>query len=300
MIILLFLLSPAMSISQDNDSIPPIDTIDIQGHRGARGLLPENTIPSFLRALELGVTTLEMDVVISADGEVVVSHEPWFSSEICTSPDGQPIRPEAEKEHNIFRLTMEEIAEYDCGSRGNPRFPRQLQLAVSKPSLREVIRAAESFRLENGLSEFDYNIETKSRPEWDGMFHPDPAVFTEIVHSVVTEEGVLARTTLQSFDVRTLQHARSDPDWRLILLIARSGDAGVDSNIEGLGFTPYAYSPDYRLVDAAMVERVRELGMKLIPWTVNTVEEMQHLISLNVDGIITDYPDIAIDLVRSK
>jgi glycerophosphoryl diester phosphodiesterase len=299
-ILLIFLLS-VMPQPDPQRGVPASDSIDVQGHRGARGLLPENTVPSFLRALELGVTTLEMDVVVSADGEVVLSHEPWFSSEICSTPNGHPITPDREKEHNIFRLTMEEIAAYDCGSRGNPRFPRQESMAVSKPTLREVIRRAEAYREEYDLAEFDYNIETKSRPEWDGVYHPDPDLFAELLHRVVTEEGILARTTLQSFDVRTLQWAReNDPSWRLVLLIARDSDIGVDAHLDRLGFNPYAYSPDYRLVDAIMVQRVQELGMKLIPWTVNTSEEMQHLISLGVDGIITDYPDIAIDLVRSK
>jgi glycerophosphoryl diester phosphodiesterase len=299
-ILLIFLLS-VMPQPDPQRGVPASDSIDVQGHRGARGLLPENTVPSFLRALELGVTTLEMDVVVSADGEVVLSHEPWFSSEICSTPNGHQITPDREKEHNIFRLTMEEIAAYDCGSRGNPRFPRQESMAVSKPTLREVIRRAEAYREEYDLAEFDYNIETKSRPEWDGVYHPDPDLFAELLHRVVTEEGILARTTLQSFDVRTLQWAReNDPSWRLVLLIARDSDIGVDAHLDRLGFNPYAYSPDYRLVDAIMVQRVQELGMKLIPWTVNTSEEMQHLISLGVDGIITDYPDIAIDLVRSK
>jgi glycerophosphoryl diester phosphodiesterase len=299
-ILLIFLLS-VMPQPDPQRGVPASDSIDVQGHRGARGLLPENTVPSFLRALELGVTTLEMDVVVSADGELVLSHEPWFSSEICSTPNGHQITPDREKEHNIFRLTMEEIAAYDCGSRGNPRFPRQESMAVSKPTLREVIRRAEAYREEYDLAEFDYNIETKSRPEWDGVYHPDPDLFAELLHRVVTEEGILARTTLQSFDVRTLQWAReNDPSWRLVLLIARDSDIGVDAHLDRLGFNPYAYSPDYRLVDAIMVQRVQELGMKLIPWTVNTSEEMQHLISLGVDGIITDYPDIAIDLVRSK
>jgi glycerophosphoryl diester phosphodiesterase len=91
---------------------------DIQGHRGARGLVPENTIPSFLTALELGVTTLEMDVVITSDHHVLLSHEPWFSAEICTGPDGSPVTSEDERSHNIYAMTLEEAQRYDCGARG--------------------------------------------------------------------------------------------------------------------------------------------------------------------------------------
>jgi glycerophosphoryl diester phosphodiesterase len=176
----------------------------------------------------------------------------------------------------------------------DPRFPRQIAMAAAKPTLRSVIRAAEAFRVEHALPPFDYNIETKSRPEWDGTFHPDPRTFTELLHEVVTQEGILERTTLQSFDVRTLQVAKTlDPSWRLVLLVSAEFDEGVDSNLARLGFKPHVYSPDYRMLDDQMVTRVRELGMKLIPWTVNAPDEMQHLHKLGVDGLITDYPDVA-------
>lgn len=283
----------------DTASLPDSSSLDIQGHRGARGLLPENTIPAFIRALDVGVTTLEMDVVISKDREVVVSHEPWFSAEICTDPDGRPVSAEDEQSHNLYALTYADISRYDCGVRGHARFPRQDAIAATKPLLRDVIRAAEAHRGDHGLSDFDYNIETKSRPEWDGHFHPDPTTFTRLLYEVVTKERVLERTTLQSFDIRTLQIARDmDPSWRLVLLVSAADDRGIDANLGALGFAPETYSPDYRLVDEALVERVHELGMKLIPWTVNSEADMQHLIGLGVDGIITDYPDIAVRVAR--
>ena len=118
---------------------------DVQGHRGARGLLPENSIPGFKRALELGVTTLEMDVVIAADSTVVVSHEPWMSQVICRRPDGSPV--EAADEFNLHRMTYEEIRLFDCGSRGHPLFPRQTKMPVTKPRLSDVIDAAEALSL---------------------------------------------------------------------------------------------------------------------------------------------------------
>ena len=282
----------AMDLNEQERAATP--AFDIQGHRGARGLLPENTIPAFIRALELGVTTLEMDVVISKDSQVVVSHEPWFSGVICTQPSGEPVPEEDDRSFRIFEMTYDEVARFDCGSRGNPRFPRQEKMRVVKPLLRDVIEAAEAYGREHRLPPIQYNIETKSQPEGDGLFHPDPATFTRLLHEVVEATGIKERSYLQSFDMRTLQFARThDPSWRLVLLIEPSGDAGLAANLERLGFTPLVYSPYYQLVDSALVETTHARGMQLIPWTVNTLEEMQHLKALGVDGLITDYPDIA-------
>jgi glycerophosphoryl diester phosphodiesterase len=272
-------------------------TFDIQGHRGARGLLPENSVHGFLKALELGVTTLELDLAITGDDEVVVSHEPWFSADMCSTPDGRPIPASDERLHNIRSMTYREVAEYDCGMRGNPRFPRQAPSMARKPLLREVFDAAENYRRKHELAEFDYNIETKSRPEWDDVFTPDPDTFTRLVYASVSEAGLLERTTLQSFDVRTLQIARElNPEWRLVLLIALEQGGGVDLQVKELGFIPATYSPDYRLVTEQLVERAHQLGMRVIPWTVNDPSDMQRLYDLNVDGIITDYPDVAVQL----
>lgn len=270
---------------------------DVQGHRGARGLLPENTLPAFMKALELGVTTLEMDVVITKDSQVVVSHEPWFSSVICTQPDGSPIPENEDRSFRIYDLTYEEVTQFDCGSRGNPRFPQQEKMAVVKPLLRDVLAMAESYTKARNQT-IRYNIETKSTPEGDAVMHPDPETFTRLLYDVVVDVGVKERATLQSFDMRTLQVARQmDPSWQLVLLIGGNGDAGLEDNLETLGFIPEVYSPYYRIVDAALVEAVHAKGMLLIPWTINTLEEMQQLKELGVDGVITDYPDLGVQLL---
>lgn len=273
-------------------------SFDVQGHRGARGLLPENTVPAFLRALELGVTTLELDVVIARDSTVVVSHEPWMSGTICSLPSGEPVPINEQEAHRIFEMTYAEIARYDCGKRGHFLFPRQEKQAASKPRLRDVIRAAERYAREHDLPPVRYNIETKARPEWDGVFTPDPETFTLLLHNTLVDTGVRDRATLQSFDVRTLRIGRKiDPNWHLALLVEEDGDPGLAANLETLGFTPHIYSPNYRLVDAALVRDAHERGMLVLPWTVNTLEEMQHLKALGVDGLITDYPDLGVTLL---
>ena len=153
------------------------DGFDLQGHRGARGLAPEDTLPAFRRALDLGVTTLEMDAVISADRQVVVSHDPWMASAFCSHPDGAPVRPEEEAGLLIYRMPYAEVARYDCGSRGHPAFPRQERQAAIKPLLRDVIRRAESHAAHRGRAPVFYNVETKSMPSGDGVLHPEPQAF---------------------------------------------------------------------------------------------------------------------------
>lgn len=280
---------PASSASNSLTNMP----FDLQGHRGARGLVPENTIPAFIYALDQGVTTLEMDVVISQDSQVVVSHEPWLSSQICSKEDNTPVSEEEEKELNMFQMTYDAISTFDCGSRGNPRFPNQVPMKISKPTLAQVIQEAENYVQNNEIPPVRYNIETKSSPEGDGIFHPAPDVFTKLVLSVISEFGIMDRTTLQSFDVRTLQVAKQEvPEMSLALLVGSHEQMNFDEWLDHLGFIPDIYSPYYQLVDSTLVENVHAREMQLIPWTINTLEEMQELKALGVDGIITDYPDI--------
>ncbi len=278
--------------------MPPLPTappgappFDLQGHRGARGLRPENTLPAFWHALELGVTTLEMDVVVSADGHVVVSHEPWFSACICTTPEGQPVPRRAEKRHNLYRLTYAEIARYDCGLRGHPHFPAQQRVAAPKPLLDHVIEMAEAFPRAPGGA-VRYNVEVKSRPDHDGVFTPPPADYARALYLVLARQGVLARTTVQSFDPRALEAMRAlDPGVALALLVANRD--GLAANLARLSFTPALYGPAYRLLDGATVEAAHARGMRVVPWTVNAPGAMRALRAMGVDGLITDYPDRA-------
>lgn len=274
-----------------------IETFDVQGHRGARGLAAENTLPAFEVALELGVTTLELDTVISADHEVVVSHDPWFSSKICSKPDGEPVTPEEEQEHLIYQMPYAEVARFDCGKRGHPDFPRQEPRTAVKPLLRDVIAFAESYARQHGRPPVQYNVETKSWSEGDRRLHPAPQAFVESIWNVVEETGIAGRFILQSFDVRTLQEARNRAlPIRLALLISpgfQTPKGHLRKGLEDLGFTPDIYSPDFHLVTKNVVELARNQGMLVIPWTVNDADDMLRLREMGVDGLITDYPDVA-------
>ena len=235
---------------------------DIQGHRGARGLLPENSTAGFLLAVDLGVTTLEIDVVAAGDSTVVVSHEPWMSETICSDPAGRAITDG--RSHNIFRLSYEAVARYDCGSRGHPDFPRQEKQPAVKPRLLDVIDAVENYAAEREIEPLQYNIEIKSRPEWDSVFTPAPPAFAQLVHDAVAATGIMDRVTVQSFDIRSLQAAhRTRARWKLALLVALETD--LASILDRLGFTPEVYSPNFRLVDESTVRDAHARGMRLIP-----------------------------------
>ncbi len=264
--------------------------VDLQGHRGARGLLPENSLPAFERALELGVNTLELDLGISQDHLVVVSHDPWMHADICATPDGQPITKANEREYALYGMPYAEIARFDCGSRGNAGFPEQQPMAVAKPLLDSVLVAAERYTAVRGLPPVRNTVHSKPRLERDGRFHPEPATFARLVYDVLAAHGVLTRTTIQSFDPRALvaMHA-VDPSVTLSLLV--DNDDGFEANLERLPFTPDVYSPHHRLVDQALVEAAHRRGVQVLPWTVNDPDAMRRLVALGVDGIITDYPD---------
>jgi glycerophosphoryl diester phosphodiesterase len=285
-------MSDPLSAPHRPDTLRTPEGLDVQGHRGARGHRPENTWAAFQYALEQGVPTLEMDVVISGDGQVVVSHEPWMNADICTTPGGQPIPDDEAQQHNLYRMTYSEIAAYDCGERQHPAFPEQEPEPAVKPLLRDVIARAEAFVQDTGRDAVFYNIETKSRPAWEGRFQPPPDTFAQHLIDVVEAADVSPRTTVQSFDPRTLRYTReAAPTLRLALLIAQQGDAGLAENLKGLGFVPHIYSPNYQLVDATLIDAAHSRDMQVIPWTVNDLEVMQRLVALGVDGLITDYPD---------
>lgn len=270
--------------------------LDVQGHRGCRGSLPENSIAGFLQALEWGVNTLEMDVVISRDLQVVVSHEPTMSHHICLDRLGDEIDQTAQFQFNIYQMDYREIMNYDCGSLTAPGFPDQQPAPGPKPLLKDVIKAVESRTEELGRAPVKYNIETKSRPEFDNIFHPDPARFVELVLTVVNEYDLAARTTIQSFDPRTLKEVKKQAANMSTALLVDNISSPLQNLIE-LGFEPAIYSPHHRLVTRSLVRYLHEKKIALIPWTVNDPDRMESCIEMGVDGIITDYPERLLEIL---
>lgn len=271
--------------------LPAQRKFDVQGHRGARGIMPENTIPAMLKGLDLGVTTLEMDVVISKDRQAVVSQEPYFNHEFSLTPSGKPISLKEEKKYNIYQMDYEEIKKFDVGSKLHPRFPGQQKFKASKPLLAELIDSVEAYVKLHRLPKPDYNIETRMIRKGDGEFQPDSATFVEIIMDIVKQKKLEKRVIIQSFDMRTLKYLHQKyPRIRTSLGIDEKED--FDNNIAALGFKPTIYSPYAVLVGKNLVDKCHAAGVKIIPWIVNSVKELSYFKGLGVDGIITDFPNI--------
>lgn len=283
---------------------------DLQAHRGGRGLAPENTLAAFRSALALGVTTLETDLAITKDDVVVLSHEPRLNPDLVRGPDGRwldSIGP------TIHSLTLDSLRGYDIG-RLNPATRYGQQFPAQKPADGERFPTlAELFAL--GGDRVRYNIETKIDPTKPGETVA-PVRFAKLVVDAVRAARMERRTTLQSFDWRTLIEARRlAPEIDTVCLTIESSGmntvAGHPSPwLAGLdgGSLPQraraagcaTWSPFWRNVTAANVAESHALGLKVIPWTVNDPAEMTRLIDLGIDGLITDYPDRGLAVLAQK
>ena len=288
---------------------------DLQGHRGARGLAPENTLPAFARALELGVRTLELDTGITRDGVVVVSHNRALDPDITRGPDGAWIASHAPVIHEV---DYAELVRYDVG-RLKPgtdyaaQFPAQAAVDGARiPRLAEVFALADRV----GGRRVRFNIETKISPLAPSQTLP-PEEFTRAVVDEIRRAGMASRSSLQSFDWRTLQIAQKiAPEIETVYLTSQQkwGDnvcAGAPPEcapspwtagfqLKDHGSVPRmvkaaggrVWSPYFRDIDAALVKEAHALGLRVIVWTVNDPAEMKRMLELGVDGLITDRPDL--------
>lgn len=268
-------------------------SFDKQGHRGCRGLMPENTIPAMLKALDLGVTTLEMDISISKDKKVFLSHEPFFNHEITTKPDGSSIAEKDERSYNMYQMNYDSIIKYDVGMKHHPRFPKQEKIKAIKPLLSDVFDAVKKDMMTRRRPFPYYNIETKTMPATDNVYHPAPADFVELLMTVIKENQMEDHVIIQSFDIRTLQYLHKKyPNIPTALLIEDTDTRTWWEQVTELGFHPAIYSPHYSLVNEALILHCRNYKTKVIPWTVNDKKKIEELKAMGVDGIITDYPDL--------
>lgn len=271
---------------------------EVHGHRGCRGLLPENTLPGFLHALALGVDVLELDVVISADEQVVVSHEPWLNPAICLGPAGETLLADSTPLFNLYQMPYSRIQQCNCGLLRQPGFPGQMPQSACKPLLREVLAAAEAATHTLGRKPVGYSIEIKSLPAGDGLFHPAPARFLALVLAELEAARVSPRTTLLSFDPRILQLAHQRRPGLATCLLLEAEQPWLPA-LRELGFVPSTLGPNQRTVSADAIAGLRAAFpyLRLVPWTVNEVADMDRLIQLRVDGLTTDYPDRLLQLL---
>ncbi len=273
-----------------------VKEFDLQGHRGYRGLYPENSTIGFLKSLDVGVNTIELDVVISKDKHVVVSHEPWISKNICIDQNGNRIINDKEN-FNIYSMEYNEIKKFDCGIIGNEKFPDQKKISVFKPTLNYVIKIIENYIKEKGYKPVNYNIEIKSSNETDLIFHPDVKEFSELVVNNIKNNKILERTTIQSFDFRVLKYINKNyPEIGLSVLVSENYDP--QKNLDDLSFLPDIYSPNYKFINKEDLEYLKKKKIKIIPWTVNSYSDIAKILNLGVDGIISDYPERVLEIKK--
>jgi glycerophosphoryl diester phosphodiesterase len=260
----------------------------IQGHRGCRGLYPENSLPAFQHALEMGVTVLEMDVCLSSDGQVYVSHEPYMNPLYASFPSGLPV---TDASINLYQKTYSEIKSFDVGSRGNKLFPEQVHVATYKPLLSEVLALGEAFARKTGRQIF-YNIEIKSEPSEYGISQPATVKeFADRVWSVISGQISPSVLILQSFDFAVLQYWKTAINQgRISALVEKETP---EQMLTSLGFVPDIFSPSHRFLTKEQIDFCHARHIQVIPWTINTTAEMQKFSDWQVDGIITDYPNRA-------
>ena len=256
----------------------------VLGHRGARAMRPENTIPGFVYAIAQGVDALELDVVVTQDDHVVVAHDLNMNRAICQGPAG--------RERAIRELTLAQVREWDCGSLKNPEFPnQQIVPGTRMPTLDEVFDLAPQ-------GNFEFNVETKIDARYPEL-SPEPAAFARLVVEAVRRHHLQSRVVVQSFDFRILAEVRKlAPEIRLSALYMNLPKDFVRISQEA-GGTPIV-SPHWMLVTKNKVAAAHKAGLKVIAWTANTPGAWEKLIKAHVDGIITDDPAALIAYLRTK
>ncbi|MFM9984794.1 MAG: glycerophosphodiester phosphodiesterase family protein [Flavobacteriales bacterium] len=277
-------------------------TVSIHGHRGCRGMWPENSLKAFEVALELGLEAIELDVVLTGTGDLLVSHDPFMHHEICSHPDRSEVTPDEEMSLNIFRMSTTQAQTYRCGMRPHPRFPEQIQFECHKPTLLETVNYVHELlsKKNKSTNEILWNIEIKSQPQWDDIYHPAPDEYVrrfllQFVHLQIDDHCVI-----QSFDPRILEQLHIQaPNLRLVLL-NEDATKTAESKLRELSFKPFGFSPNFTLIDESVVAYCITNKIELIAWTVNEKKDLEKMQQLGVKHIITDYPERALELFHKK
>ncbi|HUN67933.1 MAG TPA: glycerophosphodiester phosphodiesterase [Burkholderiales bacterium] len=269
---------------------------DLQGHRGARGLAPENTLPAFAAALSMGVTTLELDVGVTRDGVVVVHHDRTLNPDIARGPDGRWLEQRGPAIHS---LDYAELRRYDLG-RLKPgtdyarNFPAQQAADGARaPMLAEVFALARKA----GNATVRFNIETKTSPQAPDETLP-PAAFARALIAEIRKAGVAPRASIQSFDWRTLAVVQAEAPEIATVYLTGPKMAGAPEKVRQAGGR--IWSPDFNVLDADALGQAHALGLQVIVWTVNEPAQIDAMIDLGVDGVISDRPDLVRDAMSRR
>ncbi|GAA4780657.1 glycerophosphodiester phosphodiesterase family protein [Olivibacter ginsenosidimutans] len=277
----LVILSPIIVFAQHG--------FDKQAHRGGRGFMPENTIVAMKNALDWDCT-LEMDLYITKDKQLVVSHDPYISSVFGLDTNGHALTKAEEKRLRLENLTYVQVAKYDIGMKPHPEFPEQKKISAIIPRFAELIDTTEWYAKKKHLRSPQYNIQAGPAYTITDSFRTD---FVKKMMDIILAKGIAKRAIFQAFDVGMLETVHRDYPGKIkVAYLVGASQKDLKANLKKLSFQPDIYSPDYTLVNKALVEACHKMKMKVIPWTVNSKEEIDRLKKMGVDGIISDYPNL--------
>jgi len=267
----------------------------LQGHRGCTGYYPENSIEGFIYALEIGVNALEIDVVVSKDNQLIVSHDPFFRSDICLDPYGNRISKKEEKQHNIYAKTIVEIKKYTCIN--NPLHTDQISLTHTKPTLLELINSLKQYCEEKKIKLPRLTIEIKSNKNWEGQFQPNIKNYVSLINQFDKSWLSGFDVLYHSFDIRILRGLSKIGYTKLDFLIEENNFditnflSSMDFKLSGLGIY-------YKLINKEIISALELEKLTLSAWTVNSVIDLKKLLELGISNIITDYPIMAKEVLE--
>ena len=255
------------------------NTVMVVGHRGCRGVMPENTIESFRESIKRGVDGIEWDVVVNGDGQLVISHEPYFHRDFCQDSQGNDIQDESI--YNIFKMSQDEIDGFDCGTKFHQNFPDQQKMKTTKPLLADVVKSLPEIKRKRIFFEIK-----SDEPEY-GISQPFPSDYAKLILNEVKEYG-LASIRYMSFDKNILEELHKiDPKLNLVYL---SEKKGIKKSLEQLSFKPNSVGLYYKTINKRNIDLLREQNIGVYAWTVNNADEAHEMMDFSIDGIITDYP----------
>lgn len=280
------------TVNQQNKMEVKFPDFSAEAHRGGRGLMPENTIIAMLDAMNYPqVTTLEMDTHITKDNQVVVTHDDYLSPGFMLTPEGKDIPKEDAKKYAIYQMDYSLLKTFDIGTKVNAGFKQQKKIKTYIPLLADLIDSVQKEIKLKGKKQLFYNIETKCGVAGDNVVNPTPAVFVKLLMDVIEKKKITPYVVIQSFDKRTIQIINKKyPKVKTSFLV--SNKKSYEENMSDLGYKPFILSPEWKMVTTELIKKAHADGVKVIPWTANTAEDINYLKSLKVDGIITDYPNL--------
>lgn len=283
-------------ISLNNEYTLP-ENFDLQAHRVGRGIAPENSLFAIPIALDIPeVTTLEIDLAITRDKQVILSHEPWMSSGYCDHPNDDRIMPYEDEKIIIYNMDYAQIKEFRCGGRRDRNFPDQRLKYATKALLDTFFVETKRVCAEKNRELPHFNIEIKSDPEWDGFYTPKPAEFVSLTLEIIKKHGLEKQCTIQSFDPRSLEEVKKQAPQMRISLLGKEG-ANWNDDQKSLTFKPDIYSPYFTQISPSLVKELQDNQIQVIPYTVNDSLSMRRVIESGVNGLITDFPDKAAQIM---